>query len=65
MISLCFRLNYNHIEAGLITDHYENRLESPIERRMHIEKETGSILFNQRDLKPNLCVNRVSSVIPS
>ena len=42
----------------------KNRSESPLERRIHAEEETGEILFNPRDLKPNLHVNQVSTVIP-
>ena len=63
VIPLHSRLNCDHIEARLITNHCEKRSESPIEGQTHVEEESRSILFNQRDLKHNHRVNQVSSVI--
>ena len=63
VIPLHSRLHCNHIEVGLITNRFKNRSESPFECRTHVEEETGEIHFNPCNLKPNLRVNRVSSVI--
>ena len=38
-------------------------MESPLKRRTLTKEETDQIHFNRHDLKPNLYVNRVSSVI--
>ena len=65
MIPLRSRLNCNYIEAILITNHGKNRSKSPLECCTHAEEEIEEILFGQRELKPNLHVNRVSSVIQS
>ena len=53
------RLNCDHIEAGLITNRCKNRLESPLERQMHVEEGTREILFNPYNLKPNLHVDEL------
>ena len=63
MIPMHSILNCNHTKVGLITNHCKNLSESPLERRTHAEEETEEICFNQLDLKLNLRVNRVSSVI--
>ena len=46
-------------------NHCKDRSESPLKCRTHVEEEIEEILFNQCELKPNLHVNRVSSVIRS
>ena len=56
------RLNYDQIEAGFVAINRWIRSNSPLERRMYADEETELILFNPRELKPNLCINRVSSV---
>ena len=75
MIPPRFRLNCDQIEAGLIMNRCKIGSESPLERRKYIEEEIEKIHFNQCDfdtrlinatsIKPNLRVNRFSSVIRS
>ena len=57
-----FRLDCDPIGVGLITNHRLIRSNSPLERRTYAEEETAKILFNLRELKPNLGVNGVSSL---
>ena len=59
------RINCNHTEARLITNHCKNRSKSPLQCRTHVEEEIEQIHFSRCDFKPNLHVNRVSSVIRS
>ena len=63
MIPMRYRLNCDHIEAGLATNRCKNLSESSLELRTHVKEETGEILFNPHNLKPNLHVNQFSSVI--
>ena len=46
-------------------NHCEKCLEMSLERQNHDEEGIREILSNQSNLRLNLCVNRVSSVIPS
>ena len=46
-------------------NHSKNQSDSPLECGMHAKEEIKEILFNQRELKPNLHFNRVSSMIRS
>ena len=63
--SLHSRLNRDQIEAGFVAIHCKDWSKSLLERRNHVEDLIDWILFNPRELKPNLLVNRVSSVIRS
>ena len=56
------RLNSDQIEAELIANRCQIWSFSPHERRTYAEEETEQILFNRRNLDPNICVNWVSSV---
>ena len=56
-IPLCSRLNHYLVEAGFIMINRWIRSNSPLERRTSAEEETKPILFNPRELKPNICGN--------
>ena len=62
MIPLHSTLNRDEIEAGFVMINRWIRSNSPLERRTSAEEGTEPILFNPRELEPNLHSNLVSSV---
>ena len=61
--SPAFRLDRNLIEAWFIVINHRIWSNFPLERRTFAEEEIKPILFNPRELKPNLRGNQVSSEI--
>ena len=59
--SLASRLNRDPIGAGFIVINHRIRSNSPLECRTSAEEEIKPILFNTRELKPNLHRNQVRS----
>ena len=60
-----FRLDRNPIEVGFIVINRRIRSNFPLERRTSAEEEIKPIIFNLRELKPNIHGNWVNSEIRS
>ena len=65
MILLHSKLNSAWIETSKSQPLRENVWKSPLEHQKYVKEGIGEIKSNQSNLRLNLCVSQVSSVIPS
>ena len=58
-----FRLDFNQIGPGLITNFHRISSNFSLQRRTSARKKSSKIRFNSSELKPQICGNQVSSGI--